>query len=208
MDVKEFEKMPLLGILRGITEEQVEPLAETMIACGLKTVEITMNTAGAARLIKKMKACAKKRLVVGAGTVLDTGSLKDALKAGATFIVSPVPVKKVMSYCVKRGIPVFPGALTPSEIYKAWQAGATMVKVFPAKCFGPEYFKEIKGPFNDIKLLACAGVTPENASSYFANGASAITFGANVFKASWLKEKNYTKIGEEIRKFVRLFPRS
>ena len=82
--------------------------------------------------------------------------LKIALKSGATFIVMPVLIKDVLKYCVKNKIPVFPGALTPGEIYQAWDAGSTMVKVFPAKFFGPEYFREIKGPFNNIQLLACS----------------------------------------------------
>ena len=204
MNVAEFEKCPLLGILRGITEEAVEPLTETMISSGLRTAEITMNTDGAPGLIKKMKACAKGRLVIGAGTVLDTDSLKAAVDSGATFIVSPVVVPDVMKYCVRHKIPVFPGALTPSEIYAAWEAGATMVKVFPVKFFGPEYFKEIKAPFHQIKLLACAGVTPENLKAYFENGASAASFGASVFREKWLKEKDFDSIGSEIKKFTRL----
>jgi 2-dehydro-3-deoxyphosphogluconate aldolase/(4S)-4-hydroxy-2-oxoglutarate aldolase len=106
---------------------------------------------------------------------------------------------------VKNKIPVFPGALTPQEIYHAWAAGATMVKVFPAKFFGQEYFKEIKGPFNEIELLACGGVTPQNLKSYFLNGASAVTFGASVFKREWLVEKNFEAIGRCIKKYLQEF---
>jgi 2-dehydro-3-deoxyphosphogluconate aldolase/(4S)-4-hydroxy-2-oxoglutarate aldolase len=207
MDISEFERMPLLGILRGIGPKDVEPLTETMIASGLRTAEITMNTEGAAGLIKKMVKCADGRLTVGAGTVLDVGSLKKAVDSGATFIVSPVRVPKVMAYCVKHQIPVFPGALTPQEIYEAWESGATMVKVFPAKFFGPEYFKEIKGPFSQIKLLACSGVTPGNLKNYFENGASAVAIGASVFKDEWLQKKDYKSLGTEIRKFTTLLKR-
>jgi 2-dehydro-3-deoxyphosphogluconate aldolase/(4S)-4-hydroxy-2-oxoglutarate aldolase len=125
--------------------------------------------------------------------------------AGAAFIVSPFLVKDVARYCVKNKIPVFPGALTPQEIYHAWEAGATMVKVFPAKFFGPEYLKEIKGPFNDIQLLACSGVTPENLKEYFACGASAASFGASVFRREWLEQAAYNNIGKEIDRFVEAF---
>ena len=167
MDIKIFKKKPVLGILRGIGPELIEPLADTVISAGLETIEITMNTGRAAFLIGKMARRAKGRLTVGAGTVLDMDSLKSALFAGASFIVTPVLIEDVVKYCVKNKIPVFPGALTPLEIYNAWNAGAAMVKVFPSNFFGPKYFKEIKGPFNDIELLACGGVTPENIKDYF-----------------------------------------
>jgi 2-dehydro-3-deoxyphosphogluconate aldolase/(4S)-4-hydroxy-2-oxoglutarate aldolase len=103
---------------------------------------------------------------------------------------------------VRSGIPVFPGALTPQEIYRARQAGAAMVKVFPAGYFGPKYFKEIKGPFADIPLLACGGVTPENVSDYFRHGADAAAFGASVFRKEWIERKDFGMIGEVIRRFV------
>ena len=202
MDVKKFKKKPILGILRGIEADIIEPLTETVIDAGLKTIEITMNTRGAATLIEKAVAVAGKRLTVGAGTVLGVKSLEIVMDAGATFIVTPVLVEDVMKYCVKNKIPVFPGALTPQEIYNAWSAGATMVKVFPSGSFGPKYFKEIKGPFNEIELLACGGVTPENMKEYFASGASAIAFGEGVFKREWLTGKDFKSIGEAVKRYV------
>jgi len=206
MKVAEFKKQPLMGIVRGVESEQIEPLIEAVISSGLKTIEIAMNTQGAASLIRKAKKIAQERLMLGAGTVLDTESLKQALDSGATFIVMPVLISEVVGYCVKNKIPVFPGALTPQEIYQAWEAGATMVKVFPAKFFGPEYFREIKGPFNDIELLACAGVTPQNLREYFACGASAVAFGASVFKEDWLKKEDYTSISRAIKAYLEQLP--
>jgi len=206
MNITEFKKLPIMGIIRGIEEEDLEPLVETVISSGLKTIEITMNTKKAEVLIDKAIKLAGRRLTIGAGTVLTMDSVQAALDAGATFVVTPVLIKEVVNYCVKQRIPVFPGALTPTEIAAAAKAGATMVKVFPAKFFGPEYFKEVKGPFNDIKLLACAGVTPENMKEYFSNGADAVSFGASVFKKEWLKDKNFDKIGLEIKKFIVQFP--
>ncbi|MDD5432676.1 MAG: bifunctional 4-hydroxy-2-oxoglutarate aldolase/2-dehydro-3-deoxy-phosphogluconate aldolase [Candidatus Omnitrophica bacterium] len=202
MNVAEFKKQPVLGIVRGVEPGEIEPLIETVIASGLKTLEITMNTKGAAQLIKTAKQKAQGKLVLGAGTVLDMDSLKSALDAGATFIVMPCLVKEVVVYCVKNKIPVFPGALTPPEIYAAWKEGATMVKVFPAKFFGPEYFREIKAPFNDIELLACSGVTPQNMKDYFACGASAISFGASVFKKEWLQAKDFSSISSAIKSYL------
>jgi 2-dehydro-3-deoxyphosphogluconate aldolase/(4S)-4-hydroxy-2-oxoglutarate aldolase len=204
MDVAVFKKKPILGILRGAVPDLIEPLVETVIEAGLEALEITMNTAGAAELIRKAKQVAAGRLSLGAGTVLSIKDLKLAVKNGATFIVLPVLIKEVVEFCVKRKIPVFPGALTPEEIYQAWDAGATMVKVFPAKFFGPEYFREIKGPFNDIQLLACSGVTAENMQDYFAAGASAVSFGESVFRKDWLAVKDYKSIGQAVKRFMNI----
>ncbi|MDP2924540.1 MAG: bifunctional 4-hydroxy-2-oxoglutarate aldolase/2-dehydro-3-deoxy-phosphogluconate aldolase [Candidatus Omnitrophota bacterium] len=199
MDIPRFKKLPLMGILRGVDTEVIEPLAEAIVASGIETVEITMNTSGVLQLIKKMAKISKQRLFVGAGTVLDLEMLKGALDSGATFAVTPVLVEEVVGYCVKHNIAVFPGAFSPQEIYKAWSSGATMVKVFPAKVLGPAYFKEIKGPFSQIELLACAGVTAENLKDYFSSGAAAIAFGASIFKKEWLVKKDFIKITESIR---------
>lgn len=205
MKIERFKKLPLMGILRGIELGAIEPLVETIISSGLETIEITMNTESALQLLKRAVAVARKELVIGAGTVLTMDDLKSALDCGVTFIVMPVLIKDVLEYCLKNKIPVFPGALTPQEIYNAWCSGATMVKVFPAKFFGPDYFKEIKGPFNNIELLACAGVTPENLPAYFLNGASAVAFGASVFRKDWLANKDFNNIGESIKKYLAAF---
>jgi 2-dehydro-3-deoxyphosphogluconate aldolase/(4S)-4-hydroxy-2-oxoglutarate aldolase len=112
--------------------------------------------------------------MLGAGTVTTIARLKDALAAGATFIVMPTIEKDIIKYC----------------------------KVFPSKFFGPEYFKEIKGPFNEVKLLACGGVTPENMQDYFDCGADAVSFGASVFCQQWLEEKNWAAIKKSVLQFL------
>lgn len=200
---KTIEELPIIGILRGIEPDSVEPLTECMISSGLKTAEITMNTPGASELLRRMVKCAGKRLTIGAGTVLSKDDLRSALDAGARFIVLPTLVRDVVEDCVKKDIPVFPGALTPQEIYDAWRAGATMVKVFPAKFFGPSYIKEIKGPFGDIKLLACGGINPANINEFFQAGASAVAFGASVFKKEWLRKSDFDSIGDSIKALLR-----
>lgn len=202
MDLARFKKKPIMGIMRGIELAQIEALVEAVIAGGLETLEITMNTIDAAQLIRRTKEFAGERLVLGAGTVLDMASLGQALDAGASFVVMPVFIPEVLTYCVKNRIAVFPGALTAQEIYRAWNEGATMVKVFPAKFFGPQYLREIKGPFADIELLACSGVTAENLREYFASGASAIAFGSSVFKKEWLENNDYSRITAAIKAFA------
>ncbi|MFH1397679.1 MAG: bifunctional 4-hydroxy-2-oxoglutarate aldolase/2-dehydro-3-deoxy-phosphogluconate aldolase [Candidatus Omnitrophota bacterium] len=202
MDVADFKKKPVLGILRGAEIGLIEPLVEALISTGLGALEITMNSPGAPELIRKARQVCGDRLTLGAGTVLRLPDLKSALQSGASFIVTPVLVKDVVGYCVKNKIPVFPGALTPQEIYQAREAGATMVKVFPAKFFGPEYFRELKGPFQDIELLACGGVTPDNLKDYFSCGASAVSFGASVFRKDWLAAKDFKAIAQAVKRFI------
>ena len=195
-----------MGILRGATLEIIEPLIESVIAAGLETIEITMNTPYAVDLIRKARAVSQGRLMLGAGTVLTVENAKAAVDVGATFIVMPVLIREVLVYCVKMSLPVFPGALSPQEIYNAWNEGATMVKVFPAKFFGPEYFREIKGPFEQVELLACGGVTPENMQAYFSHGAGAVSFGASVFKKDWLARKDFSSIAHSIEEFLKKLP--
>ncbi|MFA6078507.1 MAG: bifunctional 4-hydroxy-2-oxoglutarate aldolase/2-dehydro-3-deoxy-phosphogluconate aldolase [Candidatus Omnitrophota bacterium] len=203
MDIAKFKKLPVIGILRGAKPESIAPLTGAVISAGLETIEITMNTDNAHLQIREMVKEARSHLTVGAGTVLTMDELHSALDAGATFIVMPVLFREGVEYCVKNKIPVFPGALTPQEISNAWQAGATMVKVFPAKYFGPGYFKEIRGPFKDIQLLACSGVTPENMKDYFANGANAVSFGASIFKKEWMENKDFDSISRNVSSFIR-----
>ena len=195
-----------MGILRGIRPSDLTPLFETILAGGLETVEITMNTEGADGLIRNAVKHYGKRLAIGAGTVLTLKDLKIALKAGATFIVSPVVIPEVIKTCVKHKIPVFPGALVPQDIYKAWQAGASMVKIFPANCFGPDYFREIKGPFPKIELLACGGVTPTNMKDYFKNGASAVAVGSGIFRKDWLSAKKFHLIRNKLQTYLKALP--
>lgn len=205
MDISRFKQLPIMGILRGGTPDIIEPLVETVVSSGLETMEIAMNTPGASVLIRGMAQAARQRLAVGAGTVLTMEDLQTALDAGAMFIVQPTLVREVVEYCAKNAIPVFPGALTPQEIYNAWCAGATMVKVFPAKFFGPAYFKEIKGPFQDVELLACGGVTADNIRSFFAGGASAVAFGGSLFKKEWLEAREFSRIGKGIEALIKEF---
>jgi 2-dehydro-3-deoxyphosphogluconate aldolase/(4S)-4-hydroxy-2-oxoglutarate aldolase len=203
MDLAKFKRLPLLGILRGIDRDCLEPLVDTIVSSGLQTIEVALNTPKAYELIKDIKSQAKDKLFLGAGTVLTKDQLKRALDAGATFIVLPVLIGEVVEYCVKNKIAVFPGALTPTEIYRAWASGATMVKVFPAKVFGPAYMKEIKGPFDDIELLACGGVNPDTIQAFFSSGASAAAFGASVFKKEWIERKEFNLIKDSIQSLIK-----
>ncbi len=202
MNVAEFKRLPFMGIVRGIQSEHISDITECVVSAGLKTVEITMNTADASNLIHQMIAVANGRITVGAGTVLSLNELHLALDAGASFIVSPTLIPDVADYCANNSIPFFPGALTPHEILNAWNAGATMVKVFPAGTFGPSYFKEIKGPFGDIELLACGGVNASNIKDYLNGGASGVAFGSSLFKNDWIAAGEFSRIEYGIKELI------
>ena len=146
------KELPFLAILRGIEEDDLKPLVDVLAAAGIRFLEITMNTPDATNLMRLIKQLCENKLVVGAGTVLNSHDLDNALSAGAGFIVTPSVIDDVINACVSENIPVIPGALTPTEIHKAWSMGATMIKVFPASVFGSGYIKAIKGPFDKIKV--------------------------------------------------------
>ncbi|MDD3296455.1 MAG: bifunctional 4-hydroxy-2-oxoglutarate aldolase/2-dehydro-3-deoxy-phosphogluconate aldolase [Candidatus Omnitrophica bacterium] len=200
-----FKELPLLGILRGVDKADAEPLAGVMAASGLRAVEATMNTEGACGLIETLTKFSQGNFAVGAGTVMDLEQAKKAFNAGARFMVSPVLIPEVVEFCHENSLCVFPGAFSPQEIYKAWSFKPSMVKVFPAKFFGPDYIKEIKGPLDNIKLLACGGVTPGNIAEFFIKGADAVAFGASIFKKEWLKAKKFSLIEKEIKKLINAF---
>jgi 2-dehydro-3-deoxyphosphogluconate aldolase / (4S)-4-hydroxy-2-oxoglutarate aldolase len=196
------KEIQIIGILRGVKEQYIKPLAEASINAGLKNIEITMDTPDASKLITVIKRLAENKIEVGAGTVLTKEQLEKALYAGAGFIVMPTVIPEVIKLCSEQKIPCYPGALTPTEILDAWNLGATMVKVFPSSLFGPKYFKELQGPLKHVKMLACGGVTKDNASEYIKNGASGIAFGASIYKNEWMIQGNFKMIQEEIKMLV------
>jgi len=119
--------------------------------------------------------------------------------------VSPTLEPAVVAECVRRQVPTFPGAFTPTEIHAAWRAGAAMVKLFPAKAVGPAFIREVKGPFADIELLACGGVSADNLADFFAAGATAVAFGGSVFRPEWIAAGAFDRIGAEVQRLVSAF---
>ncbi len=180
-ELETFLACPVLGILRGIPAENLEPVLEAACDAGLRHLEITLNTQDAYAIISKAVSGFSDRMTIGAGTVLSVDEADRALEAGATFLVSPTLNVDVAALCRAEKIPYFPGAFTPTEIEHAWLAGATMVKVFPASQLGPHYFKEIRGPFADIRTMAVGGVRADNVSQFLKSGALAVAVGGSVF---------------------------
>jgi len=197
-----FEEEPVLGIIRGVPENALEGVLEVGIKADLKFVEITLNTPKAPQLISRAVEKFSDSLCIGAGTVLSITDAESATSAGASFLVSPSLNLEVADFCKERQIPYFPGAFTPTEIEKAWNAGAYMVKVFPASKLGPSYFKEIKGPFNDIKLLAVGGVHADNIADYLSAGASALAVGASIFSIPRMENHEFSPIQKDLKEIL------
>lgn len=202
-DSEFFKREPVLGILRGVSKGSLEGVLDSARDAGLKFLEITLNTDQALQLIESAVKKYEGSLCIGAGTVRTLEQAEQAVASGAQFLVSPALNEEVATYCRNKAFPYFPGALTPSEIEKAWQTGgATMVKVFPASLWGPKYFREIKGPLEDIPLMAVGGVTTDNIAAYFSFGASAVAVGGSVFSLSRMLNGEYSKIHDDLRKIL------
>lgn len=201
---KAVKKMPVIGILRDIPLGQEKECVRTSVAQGLTLIEVTMNTKNAIEILKTLKEAAKEtELVVGAGTVRTLEELNLALDAGAGFIVSPTTIPEIIEKGNSLGIPMIPGALTPTEIEIAYRAGATCVKVFPVDALGgPSYIKSLRGPFRDIPLLACGGVHTENAKTYFDASANLLAFGGSIFKPSLMNAGEWDEIGKNLKEFL------
>jgi 2-dehydro-3-deoxyphosphogluconate aldolase/(4S)-4-hydroxy-2-oxoglutarate aldolase len=197
-----FKHEPVLGIIRGVSDSNLEGVLDSARDAGLKFLEITLNTDHALQLIESAVKRYEGSLCIGAGTVRTREQAVQAVASGAKFLVSPALNDEVASYCRDQALPYFPGALTPSEIEKAWQAGATMVKVFPASQWGPQYFREIKGPFEDILLMAVGGVTTDNIPAYFSSGASAVAVGGSVFSLSRMVNEEFSKIHDDLKEIL------
>jgi len=197
-----FQKVPIVGIVRNVSLEDLIQILPIFREAGLTTIEITMNTPGAEEMIAYALEKESEGLNIGAGTVCTKEDLSLALDAGAQFIVTPIINKKVIKSCVKKGIPVFPGAFTPTEIYNAWTLGADMVKIYPATSLGPEYIKDLKAPMNQLKLLPTGGVSLENMSDFIKAGANGLGIGGQLFDKKLIQEKNWEGLKLHFQQFV------
>ena len=201
-DLSSFQKEPVVGIIRGVAEENLSDVMSTVISAGLRFVEVTLNTPNALHLIQKASKIFSNQICIGAGTVVTLAEAQLAVNSGAQFIVSPTLNVEVAEFCRQKSLAYFPGALTPTEIEKAWNAGATMVKVFPASHMGPEYFRVIKGPFEKIRLMAVGGVGPKNISDYLSSGADAVALGGSILSPARMRNKEFSLIKKEIEVFL------
>lgn len=164
----------VIAVLRGLNPDRVDTVAQILREAGMGAIEVTMDSPEAARSIERL---AHSGPSVGAGTVMSVAEAETAVAAGATFLVAPHTDQTVVRWAVERGIPMIPGAFTPTEVMAAWDAGVAAVKVFPASVGGPAFLKALLGPLGGVLLIPTGGITAENAGAFLDSGAVAVGLG-------------------------------
>lgn len=192
----------LVAIVRGISREAAVTAGQGMTEGGIRLMEVTLNTAGAHHIIADWRERHEGQAYVGAGTVLNVQMAREAVAAGAQFLVSPNVDLSVIEYAVEQGVEIWPGAMTPTEIVAAYEAGAKVVKLFPMASLGIPYLREIKAPLNHIPLLATGGANLDNIAEYYAAGAAAVGLGSALLPKEALASGNHEQIAACTRAFV------
>ncbi len=202
-------------VLAKILEEGVVPVVRLSSAAeamevskairegGISVIEITMSVPGALDVMKEVTQKFGKEVLLGAGTILDAETARAALLSGAKFVVTPTLNLEVIKMCKRYSAVVIPGALTPTEILTAWEAGADLVKVFPiAQVGGPSYLRAVLAPLPHIPLVPTGGINAQNAGEFIKAGAAAIAAGGELVDKKAVAEKKYSVIVENARKFL------
>jgi len=198
-----IREVGVVPIVRAPSPEDALKAAEAIIEGGLGIAEIAMTVAKALRVMETVAERFGDKVLLGAGTILDPESCRAAMLAGAEFIVTPSLDVRVIELARRYSKPVFPGALTPTEVVTAWQAGADMVKIFPAGSVGgPKYIKALKGPLPQIELVPTGGVNLENTADFIKAGAAAVAVGSELVDVKALREGKLDVITSNARQFV------
>jgi len=192
----------VVAIVRVASAREAVEVCGAIAKGGVKPIEVTMTVPGAIDAIKEFKGAMKDEVLVGAGTVLDPETARAVILAGAEFVVSPTLNLEVIKVCRRYSKIVIPGTFTPTEILTAWEAGADIVKVFPATVGGPQYLKDIRGPLPQIRLCPTGGVNLENTPDFIRAGAVAVAAGTSLVGKKAVSQKNYDLITETAKKFV------
>ena len=194
----------LIPVIRVTSAQEAIDVADAIKEGGVTSIEITMSVQGAIDVIKDLTKKYKDEIIMGAGTVLDPETGRAALLAGAQFIVSPTLNLDLIQLAHRYSAVVIPGAMTPTEILTAWNAGADMVKVFPAaQLGGPEYIKALRGPLPQILLVPTGGVNLQNAGAFIKAGCVALGAGGELVDKKALKEKKFNVLTENARAFLK-----
>jgi 2-dehydro-3-deoxyphosphogluconate aldolase/(4S)-4-hydroxy-2-oxoglutarate aldolase len=184
------------------TAEQVQPVISALLDGGVECIEITFSVPNAPEMIAQTRATFGDRIFLGAGTVRTVPEAEGAIAAGARFLVAPNTDLEVVKLCHDRDVLVAPGAFTPTEVQSAWNAGADVVKLFPASLGGIPYLKALRAPMPDIPLMPTGGVDLENAAAWLEAGAVALGVGSKLVRKDALADNNYDLITETARKFL------
>ena len=192
----------VIALIRADSPDGLLDCARALAAGGLTSIELTMTTPGAIRMLEKATA-ELPDFLFGLGTVLDAETARAGILAGARFIVTPALRPDVITICKRYSVPVFSGALTPTEVVNAWDCGADAAKIFPAEFFGPAYIKSLKAPLPQVELVPTGGVTAENVGEFIKAGAFATAAGSSLVEAKAFKEKNWAAITAKAEAFVK-----
>ena len=200
--VAQVEEAGIVAIIRMKEPEKVRAVAEAIGQGGVRALEVTMTVPGAVGLIAELAPRMPRGFLLGAGTVLDAETVAKVVDAGAQFVVSPVFRREVLSACHARGVAAMPGCFTPTEILDAWDAGADVVKVFPATALGPGFFKDVRAPLPQVKLMPTGGVTVENAGDWIRAGAVAVGVGTALLDAKAIAAADYRALRANAERIV------
>ena len=194
----------IVAIVRGIEPSDVIKIAHALLAGGVNTMEVTLNSSGALSVITQLTKEMKNKMLIGAGTVLNATMANEAIDAGACFIISPIVDEETIKATKKRGAVSIPGAYTPTEIYKAFSMGGEIIKVFPASS-NVNYLKEVRAPLPQIPLMPTGGITLHNIQEFKKAGAVAFGIGGSLVDAKQIITEEYLqKITGTAKQFIQL----
>ncbi len=189
----------IIATLRGFSPSEVTDIARVLVDQRIRIIEVTLDSPDAIASIDRLSDELGAKALVGAGTVLDGAEADAAIEAGARFCVSPVTLPEVIERCVSRDVLAVPGALSPSEIFNAWRAGAAMVKVFPGRVGGPGYIRDLRGPLPEIPLVVTGGVDAGNAGEFLLAGAAAVGIGSSLVSPATFVSGEVAQLAESAR---------
>jgi 2-dehydro-3-deoxyphosphogluconate aldolase/(4S)-4-hydroxy-2-oxoglutarate aldolase len=198
----QIEREGIVAVIRIKEPQKLRAVVEAIAEGGVRALEVTMTVPGAVGLIRDLAPTLPQGFVVGAGTVLDAETVTRVIDAGAQFVVSPVFRRSVIDACHERGVPAMPGCFSPTEILDAWEAGADVVKVFPATALGPGYFRDVRGPMPQVKLMPTGGVTLDNAGDWIRAGAVAVGVGTALLDAKAIAAGDFTVLRANAERIV------
>ncbi len=192
----------VIAIMRAESSAELLRAAEAIRQGGVCAIEVTLTTPGALAVIEQATAGADEGVAFAAGTVLDAESARAAILAGAQFLVAPTLSAAVIAMARRYRVPVLPGAYTPTEILTAWEAGADMVKVFPASLGGPELIKALKAPLPQVELVPVGGVEMENTADFIRAGAAAVGVGSALVNQRLLEQRDWDTLTVRARRLI------
>lgn len=203
--VSRIKEIGIVPVVRADSPAEAMQAVEAIKAGGVPILEITMTVPGAIKVIEMIADKFGDEVIIGAGTVLDPETARACILAGARFVVSPALNLKTIELCRRYSVPVCPGALTPTEVINAWQAGAEFVKVFPCSAMGgASYIKGLKAPLPQVELIPTGGVNLNTAADFIKAGSSALGVGADLVDLKALRAGNAAKITESAKQFVQI----